>query len=152
MTDIIKKPSGDQPQGIQLNKGKLKSTASPFQQRINEAKRSEVDPGTMPNILTLMLDLSSSMQQHEKDKQGNSTSRVELLKLAVQTFVGRCNLNDTSIAVETFPPRMELALTTSHIALDSFTYSLNDAQGSTPMHACVVKSLGKIPMTRAVLV
>lgn len=147
MSNIIKKDVFAQPQAIQLNKGKLRSSAaSPFQQRVNEARKETVDPATMPNRLALLLDDSSSMTAHEK--QG---TRIELLRDAVKAFVGRCNLLDTSIAVETFNRQTSFPLTSNSIILDTFMFNLQ-ASGSTPMHRCVVDCLDKHPITRAVLV
>jgi Mg-chelatase subunit ChlD len=143
MADIIKKPDAT----ALISGGKLKSTATGFQQRVKKAQAETVDPATMPNRITLMLDKSGSMSEYEKD----SKRRIDLLKDAIENFVGRCNLNDTSVAIETFPPSIAVPLTSNRTILSSATYGLS-ADGGTPMRQCVVDCLGKIPMTRGVIV
>ena len=96
MSNLTKPP--DSSSGIALNKGKLTSKASPFQQRVAQARSEQVDPATMPNRLCLMLDRSSSMSAREVSGSG-LRSRIDLLKDAVQNFVGRCNFVDTAIAI-----------------------------------------------------
>ena len=145
MADIIKKDPP--PSGIALNKGKLRSTASGFQARVKKSQAETVDPATMPNRITLMLDKSGSMNDYEKD----SKRRIALLKDDIENFVGRCNLNDTSVAIETFPPSIAVPLTSNRTILTSASYGLS-ASGNTPMRQCVVDCLGKIPMTRGVIV
>jgi Mg-chelatase subunit ChlD len=145
MTDsIIKKPELS---GIQINKGKLRTTASPFQQRVNAAKETQADAATLPNRICLMLDKSSSMAHYER---GNSR-RIDLLKDAFASFVSRCDLSTTALAAETFPPSIELALTNVPHMIDMFAMGL-DVSGNTPMHACVERCLGKVPMTRGIIV
>lgn len=150
---------GDQ-SGVVLQKGKLRATSSPFQQRVNQAKSEQVDPATMPNRLCLMLDKSSSMSSAERvgskatvfnpDGSG-SKQRIELLKDALDNFIARCDLNTTSIAIETFPPSIELALTSNAALLSGIGFGLQ-ASGNTPMRGCVERCLGKIPMTRGIIV
>lgn len=142
---------GDQ-SGVVLQKGKLRSTSSPFQQRVNQAKSEQVDPATMPNRLCLMLDKSSSMSTHEITKiVGVQQTRIELLKAALDNFIARCDLNNTSIAIETFPESICLPLTTNAALLSGFGFGLQ-ASGNTPMRACVDRCLKKIPMTRGIIV
>jgi len=143
MADIIKKPDAT----ALISGGKLKSTATGFQQRVKKSQAETVDPATMPNRITLMLDKSGSMNDYEKD----SKRRIDLLKDAIENFVGRCNLNDTSVAIETFPSSIAVPLTSNRVILSSASYGLS-ASGSTPMRQCVVDALGKIPMTRGVIV
>jgi Mg-chelatase subunit ChlD len=143
MADIIKKPDAT----ALISGGKLKSTATGFQQRVKKAQAETVDPATMPNRITLMLDKSGSMSEYEKD----SKRRIDLLKDAIENFVGRCNLNDTSIAIETFPPSIAIPLTSNRVILSSAAYGLS-ASGNTPMRNCVESCLNKIPMTRGVIV
>lgn len=137
--------------GVVLNKGKLRSTSSSFQQRVNQAKSEQVDPATMPNRLCLMLDKSSSMSAHESLKSGGSKARIELLKDALDNFIDRCNLNDTSLAIETFPPSVELALTSNPALLSGVGFAIQ-ASGNTPMRGCVERCLSKVPMTRGIIV
>jgi Mg-chelatase subunit ChlD len=146
MADIIKKDPQTS-SGITLNKGKLRSTASGFQARVKKSQAETVDPATMPNRITLMLDKSGSMNDYEKD----SKRRIDLLKDAIENFVGRCNLNDTSVAIETFPPSIAVPLTSNRTILTSASYGLS-ASGNTPMRNCVESCLNKIPMTRGVIV
>ena len=146
--DKIIKPSDSS--GLTLNKGKLRSTQTSFQQRVSQAKREEIDPSTMPNRLCLMLDKSSSMSAEESTKQG-SKKRIDLLKEALQNFVSRCNLADTAIAIETFPEGFSLPLTSNAMMLGTSVFAF-DASGNTPMRRCVESSLSKIPMTRAIIV
>lgn len=142
---------GDQ-SGVVLQKGKLRATSSPFQQRVNQAKSEQVDPATMPNRLCLMLDKSSSMSAHEITKiAGVQQTRIELLKAALDNFIARCDLNNTSIAIETFPPSIELALTSNAALLSGVGFGLQ-ASGNTPMRGCVERCLGKVPMTRGIIV
>ena len=144
MSDIIKKEPST---GIALNKGKLRSSASPFQQRVNQAKTEVVDPATMPNRIVLMLDKSSSMSTMER----GSSRRIDLLKDALQNFVGRCNFNDTSIAIETFPEGFSLPLTSNTGQLQTSVFAF-EASGNTPMRHCVETCLERVPMTRGVIV
>jgi Mg-chelatase subunit ChlD len=139
--DIIKK---DALQGVSLTKGKLRSTSSPFQQRVNEAKANEVAPETMPYRICLMLDDSSSMRTYDR-----GGCRIDFLKTAVQFFVQRSNLADTSIALESFNNTIGVPLTSNPAMLDVSTIFTS---GSTPMHRCLVECLAKHPMTRGVLV
>jgi Mg-chelatase subunit ChlD len=145
MNDKLVKP--DEQSGISLSKGKLTSRGSPFQQRVNEAKRSEVDPSTMPNRICLMLDKSSSMSTTET----KGARRIDLLKDALCNFVGRCDFKNTAIAIETFPEGFELPLSSNLSVLQTAGFGI-EASGNTPMRACVERSLSKIPMTRGVIV
>jgi Mg-chelatase subunit ChlD len=130
-----------------LNKGKLTSKASPFQQRVNAAKAEAVDPSTMPNRICLMLDRSSSMNTQEQKNR----HRIELLHDAVDNFVARCNFADTSVAIETFPPLIELPLTSLPLMITTSLFNM-DASGNTPMRSCVERCISKIPMTRGIIV
>lgn len=148
MADIIKKP--DPPTGgLMLNKGKLRSTASPFQQKVNQAKGNVDVAATMPNRLCLMLDRSSSMTALE-DKQ-NHKQRIDLLKDAVENFGRRCDFSNTSVAIETFPPGVELQLTTMQSAIVTSMFGVQ-ASGNTPMKACVEMCIEKVSMTRGIIV
>jgi hypothetical protein len=147
MSDIIKKP--DPPTGgLMLNKGKLRSTSSPFQQKVNQAKGSVDEASTMPNRLCLMLDRSSSMSQMERPA---NQQRIDLLKDAVENFGRRCDFSNTAVAIETFPPSVELALSTMQSTIMTSMFGVQTG-GNTPMHACVTLCLEKIPMTRGILV
>ena len=137
----------DAPSSIALNKGKLRSSATPFQQRVNQAKANEVDPATMSNRICLMLDKSSSMSHIERAGE----SRIDLLKKALQNFIQRCDFTNTAIAIETFPESFELALTNSQLMLSTVGFMF-EAGGNTPMRHCVEAALGKVPMTRGVIV
>jgi hypothetical protein len=100
-----------------------------------------------------MLDRSSSMSSpadYTIGSKGNK-AKIELLKDAIDNFVNRCNFQNTSIAVETFPASLELALTNINFLITSQT-SMLSASGNTPMHQCVVRCLEKIPMTRGIIV
>jgi Mg-chelatase subunit ChlD len=142
MADLIKKDVfGTSSTGLTLNKGKLKSTSSPFQSRVNNAKASQPDAASMPHRLCLMLDRSSSMHG----------DKIQLLKDAIDNFCNRCDFQNTSIAVETFPASLELGLTNVSFMITSSVASLN-AQGNTPMKSCVQRCLEKIPMTRGIIV
>src|SRR5258707_6308064 len=112
MNKIIK-PDDASSSGLSLNKGKLTSRASPFQQRVSQAKREEVDPTTMPNRICIMLDKSSSMSTMGPKSQ----TRIELCKLALQNFVQRCNLKDTAIAIDSFPEGFEFPLSSNGVLL-----------------------------------
>jgi hypothetical protein len=148
MSDIVKKP--DPPSGsLMLNKGKLRSTSSPFQQRVNEARGSVDVATTMPNRLCLMLDRSSSMSAFEDKK--NNKQRIDLLKDAVENFGRRCDFTNTSVAIETFPPGVELQLSTMQSVIITSMFGIQ-ASGNTPMKACVEVCLEKVPMTRGIIV
>lgn len=152
MTDIIKKPDGSS--SLTLNKDKLSSKSTPFQQRVNEAKAQQADASTMPNRIALMLDCSSSMSSYADNigRASQPTKRcIDLLKEAIENFAMRCNFTDTSLAFETFPPGTELPLTSNELIVRMTAQAL-EPRGSTPMHACVERCIEKIPMTRAVLV
>jgi Mg-chelatase subunit ChlD len=77
--------------------------------------------------------------------------KMGLLKDAIDNFVNRCDFQNTSIAVETFPASLELSLTSVSFMITSSVASLN-AQGDTPMRRCVESCLEKIPMTRGIIV
>jgi hypothetical protein len=138
-----------------LSKGtKLRGTQSKFQQRVAQAQREEVDPGTMPNRLGIMSDCSSSMNDPEYDKEERRKmigSRIELLRTAFQAFVTYCNLDNTAICCETFPPRMDLELCANRSRIEGFVHSLQ-ASGNTPMRECVTLMLEKYPITRGIIV
>jgi hypothetical protein len=150
MTDKIVPTSP--PTGLSLTGGKLKSTSTPFQARVNQAKASQLDATAMPNRLCLMLDRSSSMASvaDYKDRSASKT-KIDLLREAIDNFVNRCDFNNTSLAVETFPPQLELALTSVGVMITSSVSGLS-ASGNTPMKACVERCLEKIPMTRGIIV
>ena len=146
MNKIIK-PGDVSSSGLSLNKGKLRSSATPFQQRVNAAKQNEVDPATMANRICLMLDKSSSMSTVERAGE----KRIDLLKKALQNFIARSDFTNTAIAIETFPESFELALTNSSLVLSTVGFMF-EAGGNTPMRHCVETALGKVPMTRGVIV
>lgn len=149
MADIVKKDVGT---SLSLNKGKLKSTSSPFQARVNQARASQPDAASMPHRLCLMLDRSSSMSSAADYKMAAvSKTKIELLRDAIDNFVNRCDLTNTSLAVETFPPSLELALTNVAVMITSSVATLQ-ASGNTPMRRCVEACLEKIPMTRGIIV
>jgi len=154
MADIVKKDVfGPQPTGLSLNKGKLKSSSSPFQQRVNTAKASVPDAAAMPHRLCLMLDRSSSMSSpadYTRDRKDNKT-KIELLKDAIDNFVNRCDFQNTSLAVETFPASLELSLCSIGVMITSSVAGIT-ASGNTPMRRCVESCLEKIPMTRGIIV
>jgi Mg-chelatase subunit ChlD len=142
MSDLIKKDVfGSSSTGLTLNKGKLKSSSTPFQQRVNEAKASQPDAASLPNRLCLMLDRSSSM----------SGEKLELLKQAIDNFASRCNFVDTALAVETFPASLSLDLTNVAVMITTSVSTIS-ASGNTPMRSCVQGSLEKVPMTRGIIV
>jgi len=85
-----------------------------------------------------------------EDKAGMK-QRIDLLKDAVENFASRCDFTNTSVAIETFPPNVELQLTTMQSAITTAMFGVQ-ASGNTPMHSCVVASLEKIPMTRGIIV
>ncbi|SRR5216684_872447 len=154
MADIVKKDVfGPQPTGLSLNKGKLKSSSSPFQQRVNTAKASVPDAAAMPHRLCLMLDRSSSMSSPANYARSSDTNKtkIELLKDAIDNFVNRCDFTNTSIAVETFPASLELSLCSIGVMITSSVAGIT-ASGNTPMRRCVESCLEKIPMTRGIIV
>ena len=140
MSDLIKKEE----QTTLLKGGKLKSTGSSFQNRV---RQNQVDISELPNRICLMLDCSSSMSTHEKDNK----RRIDLLKEALENFVNRCDYSNTAVAVETFPPSIEVPLTNIAAVLSGCGFGL-EASGNTPMQACVGRCIGKVPMTRGVIV
>jgi len=77
--------------------------------------------------------------------------KMDLLKQAIDNFVIRCDFQNTSIAIETFPASLELSLTSVSFMITSSVASLT-ASGNTPMRSCVQGSLEKIPMTRGIIV
>src|SRR6266446_10926701 len=141
MSNIVKKDVFGPQTGLTLNKGKLKSPSSPFQARVNQARAEQPDASAMPHRLCLMLDRSSSMHG----------DKMDLLKQAIDNFVIRCDFQNTSIAIETFPASLELSLTSVSFMITSSVASLT-ASGNTPMRSCVQGSLEKIPMTRGIIV
>lgn len=151
MSDIIKKDSSP-PTGLSIMGGKLKSSSSPFQQRVNQAKVSQPDAASMPFRICLMLDRSSSMasQADYKDRNASKT-KIDLLKEAIDNFVNRCDWSNTSLAVETFPSQLELGLTNVGVMITSSVAGMN-AAGNTPMRRCVELCLEKVPMTRGIIV
>jgi len=141
MSNIIKKDDSPPSTGLSLSKGKLKSTSSPFQSRVNTAKASQPDAASMPHRLCLMLDRSSSMHG----------DKMQLLKDAIDNFCNRCDFQNSSIAVETFPASLELSLSSISFMITSSVAAI-EAHGNTPMKKCVQGSLEKIPMTRGIIV
>ena len=134
MADLVKKePSSS----IVLNKGKLTSSGTPFQQRVKESKRAIQD---LPNRLVLMLDCSGSM----------SGEPLSLLKDAVDNFVNRCNFNDTAIALRSFPKGASLDLTNVSVIITSTAKQLSSG-GGTPMRECIV-ACAELPITRGIIV
>jgi Mg-chelatase subunit ChlD len=146
----------NQKQNIQkpyLNQGKLRSgSQTPWQQKVESAKQQadKIDPSTMPNRLVMMLDCSGSMAWGVDTNQGNRV-KIELLKEAVNNFIARCNLSDTSIAIKSFPPGTELRLTTNTSNLHNAVLTLH-AEGNTPMKACVSAVPEDYPLTRGIIV
>jgi Mg-chelatase subunit ChlD len=143
MNEITKKTE----QTSLLKQGKLTSRASPFQQRVAGAKQQAVDAATLANRICLMVDKSSSMSTVEH----KGSTRIDLLKDAIQNFIMRCNFTDTAIAIESFPEGFEVPLTADAGALSSLLAGLL-ASGNTPMRRCVERCLEKFPMTRGVIV
>jgi hypothetical protein len=152
MSDIVKKDDSPPATGLTLSKGKLKSASTPFQQRVNQAKASVPDAASMPNRICLMLDRSSSMSSYVAAGQGkNDKQKITLLREAIDNFVNRCDFTNTSLAVETFPASLELALSSVPYVITSSVASLS-ASGNTPMRRCVESCLEKYPMTRGIIV
>lgn len=147
MSNELFKPPGTTAGGIQLNKGKLRSATSPFQQRVNAAKAVETDAAAMPHRICLMLDKSSSMCAYETTDK----SRIALLKDAVQNFVQRCDFRNTAIAIETFPAALSVPLTSNGVMLSTSMFAI-EAAGGTPMQECVQRVLTQVPLTRGVIV
>jgi len=143
MTNIIRKD-----ESTLLKGGKLSGSKTSFQNRV---RSNVVDVSELPNRICLMLDCSSSMSTYEAKRSGDDSTRIELLKEAVENFIARCNFVDTAIAIETFPPSISVPLTNNLSVLQSSTFGLH-ASGNTPMHQCVSRSIEKLAMTRAVLV
>jgi hypothetical protein len=157
MSDITKPPD-DKPGGLTtggLKGGKLRSSSSPFQQRVSQAAKQEasrvIDAGTMPNRIALLLDCSGSMSDPEQLKDGSSKKRIVLLQDAVSNFIARCNFVDTSVAVKTFPEKVSVLLSCERGYLMTIPFQLN-AGGGTPMHSCVSSVLTDIPLTRGIIV
>jgi Mg-chelatase subunit ChlD len=151
MSNELFKPPNATPGGIQLNKGKLQSATSPFQQRVNAAKSVETDATSKPHRICLMLDKSSSMCAHEDTKSATPTSRIQLLKDAVQNFVQRCDFRNTALAIETFPAALSVPLTSNGVMLSTAMFAI-EAAGGTPMQECVQRVLTAVPLTRGVIV
>src|SRR6266702_284418 len=157
MADIVKKDVfGTQSTGLSISKGKLKSSSSPFQSRVNQAKASQPDAASMPHRICLMLDRSSSMSSHAYVNFGNKIAstdktKIDLLKDAINNFVNRCDFTNTSLAVETFPASLELSLTSVSFMITS-SVAVIEAKGDTPMRRCVESCLEKVPMTRGIIV
>jgi Mg-chelatase subunit ChlD len=145
-------PSSGPPTGLSLTKGKLRSSGTPFQQRVNQAKAAQPDAASLPHRIALMLDRSSSMASVADYKMASvSKSKIDLLKDAIANFVNRCDFQNTSLAVETFPPQLELGLTSVGVMVTSSVQGMS-ASGNTPMRRCVELCLEKIPMTRGIIV
>jgi len=154
MSDIVKKTESPPSTGLSLNKGKLKAFGgTPFQQQVNSARASQPDAASLPNRLCLMLDRSSSMSSYTGTigSKDASEPKIELLKKAIDNFVSRCDLTNTSIAVETFPASLSLDLTNVSIMITTSVATIS-ASGNTPMRSCVQLCLEKVPMTRGIIV
>lgn len=138
-----------------LTQGKLRTQQSSFKQRLAQHQADTIDPQTMPNRICLLLDCSGSMSELEGERRLHEIRkpRIDLLKEAVQNFVSRCNFRDTSVAISTFPSveSKALHLTTQSTLAIAFSMGL-EANGSTPLHECLVKSLESVAMTRGVIV
>jgi hypothetical protein len=149
--ELFKPPGSTLGDSLALNKGKLRSTSTPFQQRVNATKQADTDAATMPHRICLMLDKSSSMCALEGNGKTQPKSRIELLKDAVNNFVGRCDFRNTALAIETFPASLTVPLTSNGVMLASAMFAV-DASGSTPMQECVQRVLTQVPLTRGVIV
>jgi len=142
--EVVKKPE----QTALLKGGKLSASRTSFQDRV---RQNVVDIETLPHRICLMLDKSSSMNTYEASRSGSDSTRIELLKQALENFVQRCDFSNTAIAIETFPPSISIPLTNNLAVLSASSFGL-DASGNTPMRACVERSLEKFKMTRGVIV
>ena len=133
--------------------------------RVNVAAQAAaqpgVDPTTLPNRIGLMLDCSGSMGNATDYNHG--TPKIELLRSAFDSFVAGCDLSNTAVAVECFPPydeydgdsrkneRCSLALTTKHIYLSTFSLFF-EPRGCTPMAQAMQRMIERQPITRGILI
>lgn len=111
-------------------------------------QQNEVRVISMPNRISLQLDVSGSMGWVD---HSSNRIKIELLKDAIQGFVNACDFDNTAIAVQTFPEQLTLPLAANGPGLIIETARLH-ATGGTPMHEAMSSSLARVPMTRAVIV
>lgn len=141
-----------------LTKGnKIGSSGSSLHARIASKKMLDEiaprpDPTSMPNRIGVICDFSGSM-----DESGGTTSynsmktKLDLLKEGVQDFALRADTNTTSIAVESFPRGLRIALTTD--SQEVYTRMIGARTlGSTPMGEGMFATLEHHSPTRCLLI
>lgn len=112
-----------------------------------EASQMRVNPLTLPNRISLMLDISGSMSESAQGR-----SKIEHLKDAIQGFLTACDFSTTSVSLDTFPSRgVAIDLTVVQPILLTTTLSLT-AGGGTPMAQAMDLVLNMRSLTRGVIV
>lgn len=114
----------------------------------------QINPLEMPNRLSIICDLSASMDGRASASDYGSVtakSKLELLKEAVQDFALKSNPADTALAVESFPRgfRIDLTVDTQSVYMRMIGVS---SLGSTPMSEGMNNALDNHSPTRCMLI
>lgn len=128
----------------------INNRLSPFQRNIHRAEvQMKKQAVAVPNRLVLMLDCSGSMNEVEQGKK-----KIVHLCDAVTAFIESCNWADTSLAINTFPPRGDESLDNLCILKAFHIVRVQSliAWGGTPLAPCLERVLEQIPLTRGVVV
>jgi Mg-chelatase subunit ChlD len=113
----------------------------------------QVDVRTFPNRLSIICDLSGSMEEGVSGRWSDDSrkSKLDLLKEAVQDFSLRSNPADTAIAVESFPRGFRIDLTNDNQQIYMRMMGAGSL-GSTPMSEGMYGALDNHSPTRAMLI
>lgn len=146
--ELVKKPENSGQNITQTGTG-FKVGIPKFQQKVNQAKAAQAasDPSTMKHRIGLMLDCSGSMNELE----GFPKTKIAYLREAGESFVQFCNFSETSVAIETFPKKVNRPLNSMQGALLVEVSSLT-ADGGTPMGEAMQAMLEINPINRGVLI
>jgi Mg-chelatase subunit ChlD len=133
-----------------LAKPKSKITIPRLHQRVQKAETEKQQEGfnalTLPNRISLQLDISGSMSGQYLDRR-----KIDLLKDAILGFVGACDMSTTAAAMSTFPEKLVRPLTNVGHLLIMESQTL-EPTGSTPMADCMKTALENVNMTRGIIV
>lgn len=132
-----------------VNKNKIGIKGGGLHSRIAEGELlkqiapsdSPLEVSNLPNRIAIMIDCSGSMG-------GDS---IKNLEKALEDFIQKANMNDTALAIESFPEQIRIELTNDKPRLWFLTMGLQ-ASGGTPMSDSMHYCLSHYEMTRAILI
>lgn len=139
----------------QISKKFKVGAAGGLRNRIKDAQEqlASSDPLAMPNRIGLMLDLSSSMSggaYGHGSGYGDRNSKIDHLIQATESFARTTDYANTAIAIESFPTRISVPLTSNSLLLQTQIADLR-ADGGTPM-GTAMSIIRKNSLTRGVLI